>query len=200
MSPPERRPAGLLLAGGGGRRYGKPKALIELGGSLLVDRALHALAAGGCTPVVVVLGAAAEEVMSRAQLAGAIVVHNAHWQSGMGSSLRAGLTALQRQTDAEAALVLLVDTPGIGAAAVGRIAATARPAAIAVATYSGRQGHPVLLGRDHWPDVIRSATGDAGARDYLRAHGQGVQRIPCDDVAEPGDVDVPEDLRTQETI
>ncbi|MDP9240958.1 MAG: NTP transferase domain-containing protein [Actinomycetota bacterium] len=186
-------PAGLLLAAGGGRRYGRPKALVELAGALLVDRALGVLADGGCTPRVVVLGAAADEVISRADLSGSTVVRNAAWESGMASSLRAGLTALQ-DTDADAALVLLVDTPGIGAAAVRRVGAAAAPGAVAVATYAGRPGHPVLLGRDHWAEVIRTAHRDAGAREFLAAHPDLVRQIPCDDVADNADVDVPGDL------
>src|SRR5437588_1746517 len=86
--------AGLLLAAGGGRRYGMPKALVERDGRLLVEHAAQVLRAGGCDPVVVVLGAAADEVRRRADLAGAIVVDNPDWADGMGSSLRAGLAAL----------------------------------------------------------------------------------------------------------
>lgn len=186
-------PAGLLLAAGGGRRYGGPKALVKLGGDLLVDRALRVLTEGGCTPRVVVLGAAADEVISRADLPAATVVRNPAWESGMASSLRVGLTALQ-DTDATAALVLLVDTPGIGAAAVRRVGTAAAPGSVAVATYAGRPGHPVLLGRDHWPEVIRTARGDTGAREFLAAHPDLVRQIPCDDIADNDDVDVPGDL------
>lgn len=164
-----------------------------LDGSTLVDRALRALAAGGCAPLVVVLGARADEVTAAAELPGATVVRNDDWPSGMASSLRAGLTALAG-TDAAAVVVLLVDTPGIGAAAVRRVAGYASPAAVAVGTYAGRPGHPVLLGRDHWAEVIRSATGDAGAREFLAARPELVRSVPCDDVADPSDVDVPGDL------
>lgn len=188
-----RAPAGLLLAAGGGRRYGRPKALVELHGALLVERALRVLAEGGCSPLVVVLGAAADEVLARADLPAAVVVCNTDWESGMASSLRAGLAVLQ-DTDAAAALVLLVDTPGIGAAAVRRVGAAAGPGAVAVATYAGRPGHPVLLGRDHWPEVMRTVTRDTGAREFLAAHPDLVRQIACDDVADNHDVDVPGDL------
>ncbi|PZS36743.1 MAG: molybdopterin-guanine dinucleotide biosynthesis protein A [Pseudonocardiales bacterium] len=186
-------PAGLLLAAGGGRRYGRPKALVQLDGTLLVDRAMRVLADGGCAPLFVVLGAAADEVVARADLPAATVVRNADWESGMASSLRAGLTALQ-DTGATAALILLVDTPGIGAAAARRVAQTTAPDALAVATYAGRQGHPVLLGREHWAEVIRTTRGDAGAREFLATHADLVRQIPCDDVADDDDVDVPGDL------
>jgi CTP:molybdopterin cytidylyltransferase MocA len=185
--------AGLLLAAGEGRRYGGPKALVELDGRLLVERATEVLTAGGCSPVTVVLGARAEEVVTRAGLDGTRTVFNAGWSSGMGSSLRVGLAALAT-TRAEAVVVLLVDTPGIGPEAVRRLAAGGSADSLAVATYGGRPGHPVLLGRDHWTGVARLAEGDTGARPYLAAHPELVRQVPCDDIATGADVDVPADL------
>ncbi|MER7082329.1 nucleotidyltransferase family protein, partial [Saccharopolyspora kobensis] len=118
--------AGVVLAGGAGRRFGMPKALVEHEGALLVERAARVLADGGCSPVLVVLGAAADEVRERADLSGAAVVLNPDWETGMGSSLRVALDALT-STDADAAVVLPVDMPGIGAAAVRRVAELASP-------------------------------------------------------------------------
>ena len=193
MGPLNRTVAGLVLAAGQGRRYGGPKALVELGGRLLVDRAVGVLTDGGCGPVTVVLGASADEVVRRADLGGTRTVLNAAWATGMGSSLRAGLAALA-ETDADAAVVLLVDTPGIGAAAVRRLAGYAAPDAVAVATYDGRRGHPVVLGRQHWAEVARLAEGDAGARPFLLARPELVTPVPCEDIADGADVDVPADL------
>ena len=185
--------AGLLLAAGEGRRYGTPKALVELDGRLLVERAAEVLTAGGCVPVTVVLGAGAEEVVTRAGLDGTRTVLNPAWSSGMGSSLRVGLAALAT-SHAEAVVVMLVDTPDIGPDAVRRLASHASAAALAIATYGGRPGHPVLLGRDHWREVARLAEGDTGARPYLAAHPELVRGVPCDDLAGGADVDVPADL------
>nr|WP_281377708.1 nucleotidyltransferase family protein [Saccharopolyspora hordei] len=179
------------MAAGAGRRFGMPKALVEHQGSLLVERAARVLAAGGCAPVVVVLGAAAEEVRERADLAGATVVVNPDWETGMGSSLRTALDALT-STDADAAVVLPVDMPGVGAEAVRRVAALAAPDALAAAAHDGRRSHPVLLGREHWAGARAAATGDAGARGYLR--DREVALVPCDDVSAGFDVDRPEDL------
>lgn len=184
--------AGLLLAAGEGRRYGRPKALVEHeDGRLFVDRAADVLREGGCAPVFVVLGAAADTVRTAASLEGVSVVDNPLWSTGMGSSLRAGLAALA-STDADAAVVLLVDTPGIPAAAVGRLreaAATDPGTALVMATYGGKRGHPVLLGRAHWDGVAELAVGDVGARPYL-AHRQVIE-VGCDDIADPTDLDVP---------
>jgi CTP:molybdopterin cytidylyltransferase MocA len=182
--------AGLVLAAGGGRRYGGPKALVRHDGQLLVERAVGTVRDGGCAPVVVVLGAAAPEVRASADLGDATAVENPSWRTGMGSSLRVGLQALAG-LDVVAAVVVLVDMPGVTAAAVGRLAALADPTALAMAGYAGRRGHPVLLGRDHWAGVSTLAIGDVGARPYLTAHSTAVQVIPCDDVADDADLDVP---------
>lgn len=178
--------AGLVLAAGAGRRYGMPKALVEHRGRLLVERAVDNLAA--CPYTVVVLGASADEVRARAHLSGATVIVNSRWSTGMASSLRLGLTALFF-TAARAAVVVLVDTPGVTATAVRRVAAGADPMSLVVATYHGVPGHPVLLGRDHWASIDAQVTYDIGAREYLRRHAAMVRLVPCEDIADGEDLD-----------
>lgn len=187
--------AGLLLAAGGGRRLGgHPKALLEWEGRPLVERAAAALREAGCVPVHVVLGAAEAQVRRQARLAGCVVVSNPAWRSGMGSSLRAGLAVLAG-TRAGAALVALVDQPGIGPAAMARVRRAYRsPRTLAAAAYGGVQGHPVLIGAAHFPAVARQVTGDQGARAYLREHAAELLLIECGDIARPGDLDTPADL------
>jgi CTP:molybdopterin cytidylyltransferase MocA len=181
--------AGLVLAAGGGRRYGMPKALVEYEGSLLVERAVRT-ARAVCDPVLVVLGARAVDVWRTADLGGATVLANQDWETGMASSLRTGLDGLRGWPGrVHAALVLLVDMPGMTPAALERMTAQAGPDALAVATYDGVRGHPVLLGRDHWAGVAATATGDEGARRYLADHD--VTEVDCTGLADPTDLDVP---------
>lgn len=182
--------AGVVLAAGGGRRFGRPKALVRWRGELLVERAVRLLAAGGCDPALVVLGAAADEVLATADLGAAAVVVNPDWPTGMGSSLRAGLAAVPAA--ATAVVVTLVDTPGLGPESVRRLAATGADAA--VATYGGVRGHPVLLSRAVLAEVAAAATGDRGAGPWLAAHPQRVRLVPCDGTGDPRDVDEPDDL------
>ncbi|MFG2110823.1 nucleotidyltransferase family protein [Micromonospora chersina] len=184
------RVAGLVLAAGGGRRFGMPKALVRHDGQQLVDRSIAVLRAARCDPVVVVLGAAADDVRARADLDGVTAVDNPDWTTGMGSSLRTGLAALAG-TGAAATVVILVDMPGVTAAAVRRVATGAGRAELVMAGYhNGRSGHPVLLGRDHWAGVAALAVGDVGARPYLRAHAGVVRVVPCADVADDEDLDL----------
>ena len=180
----------MILAAGAGRRYGGPKALVTFQGSLLVQRAAETLAEAGCAPIVVVVGAEAQRV--RAAAPGLDYADNPDWATGMASSLRAGLAAL-RDSPAEAAVVLLVDMPGVTPAAVRRITADTTPQSLVMGGYGDRRGHPVLLGRDHWAGVAATASGDRGARDYLRAHDDQVRVVPVADVADDVDLDTPED-------
>ncbi|MFG1955804.1 NTP transferase domain-containing protein [Micromonospora sp. NPDC048830] len=175
--------AGVLLAAGAGIRYGGPKALVDgwLAG------AATALRDGGCDPVLVVLGAAADEARHLVPN-GAEVVVAADWAEGMGAALRAGLSAAEA-TAAAAALVHLVDLPDVGPAVVRRLLAAAAPDALARAIYRSAPGHPVLLGREHWNDVVATAVGDQGARAFLRAHAEVVE-IECGDIADGHDVDL----------
>lgn len=170
--------AGLVLAAGEGRRFGGPKAPYVLDGERLVDRAVRVLSAAGCAPVVVVLGAWVGDVP------GATVVVNDDWASGMGSSLRAGLAALEHLA-VDRVLVTLVDLPGLTAEGVRRLVET--PGDLAQAAYDGERGHPVVLGRDHWAGVVATAEGDRGARAYLSQHE--VALVEVGDVASGDDLD-----------
>ena len=175
---------------------GTPKALVDdpAGGSF-VERGVRVLRAGGCSPVVVVVGAEASRATVLATAAGADVVVDApDWAQGQSASLRAGLTALG-STDAEVACILLVDLPDVGAAVVERVVTSsvgAGRAALARAAYLGVPGHPVVMGRDHWQGVLDVSTGDQGARDYLAAHDHRL--VECGDLATGRDVDTRADL------
>jgi CTP:molybdopterin cytidylyltransferase MocA len=173
---------GVLLAAGAGSRYGSPKILAE--GGAWLRAATAALLEGGCSEVLVVVGAA------EAQLpAGATAVYNPQWREGMGTSLRAGLNAALA-TEATLAVVHLVDTPDIGADVVVRLVAAGNDTGLARAFFGERPGHPVLLGRKFWVQAADAAKGDAGARDFLRGRTD-VVRVQCEDLATGLDHDHP---------
>jgi nicotine blue oxidoreductase len=92
-------------------------------------------------------------------------------------------------------VIALADQPLVGAEAVRRlIAAHASGATVVVAAYDGKPRNPVLIDRVHWPAVIELATGDAGARPFLRAYPNLVTLVECGDTGSPVDIDTPEDL------
>ena len=192
--------AGVLLAAGEGSRFGQPKALVELNGQTLAERGVGLLRAGGADPILVVTGAVP------LQLDGTLTVDNPQWRTGMGSSLRAALQALtggargpdtgpEIGTAIGAVVVALADQPLVGAEAVARLIAAYRGgASVAVAAYDGQPRNPVLLAREHWPEVIATATGDQGARTFLRTRPELVTLVECGDTGRPDDIDTPEDL------
>ncbi|ADD42215.1 nucleotidyltransferase family protein [Stackebrandtia nassauensis] len=184
--------AGLVLAAGAGTRFGRPKALVEYRGATLLDRAVTILREGGCETVYGVLGISAYAARARSATA-FTPVYNPRWHTGMGSSLRAGLAALDREH--EGVVVLLVDQPGISPVSVRRVReAHALGALVAMAVYNGRRGHPVCFDRGLWPEIAEAAHDDVGAREFLRAHPDLITEVACDGLGDPRDIDTPADL------
>jgi len=174
-----------VLAAGAGTRFGGPKQLAEVEGTPLVAR-VCAVAAPWAP--LVVLGARADEV--RAAVIDAQVVVADDWATGQAASLRAGVAAL---ADADAALVLLADMPFVTRAVCEAVISAGEGHDAARATYDGRPGHPVLLGRAVL-DAVPSLSGDQGARDLLTRFD--VATVDATGLADPTDIDTPEDLPT----
>ena len=173
--------AGVVLAAGEGRRFGGPKAPFEFEGERLVDRAVRVLREAGCDPVFVILGA------WEGQVDDALVIVNHGWEEGMGSSLRIALKWVNATTEADYALITLVDLPGLTSEAVTRVIDA--PAGIAVAGFDGERGHPVRIPRSHFRELIDIVAGDEGARNFLALH-DSVQLVEVADVAGGADLDL----------
>ena len=181
---------GVVLAAGEGRRFGGVKLAAELDGTPVLDHAVAALlAVPAIERIVVVLGADAEVVSSRADLGAVEAVTCDGWREGIAASLRAGFEALAA---AEAIVVTLGDQPLITPQAIAAIVdqADAREPAVR-ATYEGRPGHPVLIKRALFA-AVGTLRGDAGARDLLATSGVG--ELECGHLCRPDDIDRPEDL------
>jgi molybdenum cofactor cytidylyltransferase len=193
------RVAALVLAAGRGSRFGgdAPKPLARLGRRSLLGHAVAAASASGLRPVLVVVGYRGDEVAAAAGTL-AEIVENPDWEQGMATSLRAGLAALLPDPSVSAVAVALADQPRVGAEAYRRLVAAHRGGAeLAVATYDGERGHPVLIGRSHWDEVMK-LTGDEGARSLLARHP--VEMVACDDTGQAADVDTPDDLAALEAV
>ena len=171
--------AGVLLAAGAGTRYGMPKVCAENGRWLRA--CVAALKDGGCDDVVVVLGAAIVDVPAPAR---AVLAQD--WADGLSASVRAGIAAV----DAQYAVLHAVDTPDVGADAIRRVLDAARSSAsgLARAHYHGRPGHPVVIAREHWPELLAALRGDEGARPFLSGR-KDVIAVDCADLASGQDID-----------
>lgn len=177
---------GIVLAAGAGTRYGRPKALArDDEGTPWVARAVDTLSRAGCAPVFVVLGARRHDAAELVPPA-ATIVEATQWADGLSASVRAGLDAASA-TAATAALIVPVDVPELTASACARVMAVSAPDVVRQAVYAGQAGHPVLIGRAHWPQLSRQLHGDRGARSYVRAHG--ATPVECGDLWHGRDVD-----------
>src|SRR3954451_5662162 len=174
--------AAAVLAAGAGTRMGAPKAELVIDSERLLDRAVRAAVDAGCEPVVAVVrrGTAVRD---------AVAVVNPEPERGMRSSLA---LAVEAMPTVEALAVLLVDTPGIGAAAVGSVCAAWRPGRIAIGRYAGRRAHPTVMSPALWSEALALAGPDEGARALLATRSALVDEV--DVPGDPADVDTPADL------
>jgi len=183
----------VVLAAGAGSRFGGGKLLADFGGRSLIEATLDGLRGGPVDEIIVVVGSEGERLRSVSTALGDRVVENPSWAEGMSTSVRAGLGACSPGT--RAAVVTLADQPLVGAGAVARLVeAFEGGAQVAVATYDGRPLNPALFAREVWPLLRREMSGDRGARVSLALHPELVTEVPCDDVADPADVDTMDDL------
>ena len=190
----------ILLAAGRGSRFGGGKLLAPYLGRTLIEATLEGLREAPVDEIIVVVGQQAEELRRVCEPYGVRVVENPGWEKGMSTSVRAGLATTK--PEARAAVVLLADQPLVGSEAVARlVAAYETGASVAVATYGGTPRNPVLFAREVWPLLERELSGDEGARGFIRRHPELMTEVPCDDVADPADVDTVEDLgRLEERV
>ncbi|QWC84087.1 NTP transferase domain-containing protein [Nocardioidaceae bacterium] len=170
---------------------GGPKALlIEPGGRPWLQRAVEVLQGAGIDDVVVVLGAAphAADLLAPRVRAQVRVTVAEDWSDGPDATLRAGLLTLAQDALVTSAVVSLVDLPDLVPPVVRRVldATGGATTALGRATYGGRPGHPVVLGRDHWEAAPAS-------RRALLAGADAV-RVECGDLATGADLDRPTDL------
>jgi molybdenum cofactor cytidylyltransferase len=180
----------VLAAGRGVRMGGTPKQLLLLDGRPLLQHVLDAAAAAALEDLVVVLGHEADRIAPELRPApGARVVVNPRHEEGQSTSLSVALETMPSR--ASAALVMLGDQPEVRADAIRAVIAAAGDAPVVRASYGGVPGHPVLLARSLWPELVRGR-GDAGARGLIAARGERPALVEVGGTA-PADIDTPED-------
>jgi molybdenum cofactor cytidylyltransferase len=182
------RSAGLIiLAAGGSNRMGRPKQLLPWREGTLLRHAARTALSTPCRPVVVVLGC--EEEACRRELAGldVNVATNEHWSSGQGGSLAAGIRVLQAHSPAiEAALVMLVDQPGVTTEYLNELLQLWEAGhAIAATRYEESGGVPAVFDRCYFTELA-SLSGDRGARGLIareaRQTALAVPALPLKDL------------------
>jgi len=188
------RVAAIVLAAGAASRMGKLKQLLPYGGQTLVEHAVGQAAQAGFAPVIVVVGAEAQEVRAALASAQVEIVANEEWRLGMGSSLAAGARRLEEMdADWAAVAVLLADQPLVRAEHLREMwellkGGTAKAVA---AQYNGTLGVPALFRREMIGALVSLAPG-AGAQRLLRDSGKEIAAFALPEAAL--DIDTPEDF------
>ncbi|MET0626155.1 MAG: nucleotidyltransferase family protein [Pyrinomonadaceae bacterium] len=184
----------VVLAAGSSSRMGRPKQLLRFGGETLLRRAAHAALGAGCDPVVVVTGAHAAQTRGELRGLGVIEVENLLWETGMGSSVRAGVEALlEAHAEAAAVVLMLCDQPLVNADVVAGLVAAHRETGLDVVAsqYGGSFGVPALFGRALFGELTR-LEGQAGAKQVIKRHASSAHFVPFH--GGEIDVDTPDDF------
>ncbi|MBI2614260.1 MAG: nucleotidyltransferase family protein [Gemmatimonadetes bacterium] len=184
--------AGIILAAGESRRMGFPKALLLYRGKTFLEGVLAAGVAAGLEPSVVVLGPDAFKILNAVDLGTAIVARNERPETGQIGSIKHGISAIINRP-VDAAVVWPVDQPHVlvGTVELLILEFRARHAAIAIPTYHGRRGHPVLFGKAVFQELL-DAPQDVGARAVTQAEAARVAEVPVEDPAVLEDIDTPD--------
>ena len=185
-----------LLAAGGSSRFGRPKALVELGGVSLVRRMATELAAVASPVLVVAPPKAGAIALELSGIAGARVVVNRRPARGMGSSISCAARALAHfAPEAEALLVALVDQPLVSRELLAQLVVAGSSSSAGLRTAAcdygeGVVGPPAFFPGSSFP-ALSALDGDRGAREVLAASGAALALVPF-----PGgrvDLDTPAD-------
>ena len=188
------RTAAIILSAGAATRMGQLKQLLVYRGRTLLQHSIDQAVGAGFEPIIVVAGSGFQ--MLHDSIAGQPVemVQNENWQSGMGSSIIAGMQALLEQDEVPFAVAILVaDQPLIEAKhlAAMRQLLFSTETSIVAAQYSGTIGVPAMFKHELFHALI-SLPSEAGARNLLRASDAKVSPFPLAEAAI--DIDTPEDF------
>jgi molybdenum cofactor cytidylyltransferase len=191
--PPSEKTAAVILAAGASRRMGTPKQLLQLAGQSLLHRAAWTALSSSCRPVIVVVGAHADQL--RRELSGldVIVAENPAWTDGIGTSVRCGIEAVRRQRAVDSVVLTLCDQPRVTPRLIDQLIDTHRRtgAPIVACEYAATVGVPALFSHALF-DELTALDGETGAKQVIARHPDDVVRVPFPPAA--FDVDTPEDF------
>jgi molybdenum cofactor cytidylyltransferase len=189
------RPVGaVVLAAGMSRRMGQSKILLPwTNRKTIIEHIIEQLLLSRIDHIIVVTGYRGDEVRARAEQLGVEVVHNPYYETGeMLSSLKAGLRAMPDHI--AAALIVLGDQPRLQPKVIGQVlmAYAEGEGDIVAPSYQMRRGHPILISRRYWPELLALPDGSA-PRDVINAHQDRIAYVNVDTDSVLGDVDTPQD-------
>lgn len=171
----------ILAAGASSRMNGQPKQLLEFEGKTLLRRAAETALSSNLRPIVIVLGANAEKLLPEIKDLPVLTAINENWASGMGGSIKTGLSVLLAENpDIGAAILMLCDQPFVTAEILNRLAETFQKTKkpIAACQYAETLGVPALFAREMFAE-LSDLQGDAGAKTVIKKHSANVAQMPA---------------------
>jgi molybdenum cofactor cytidylyltransferase len=182
------RVGAVILAAGASRRFGSPKQLVVVDGRPLHEYAIDAAMAAGLAPVLAVVPIWLTRP-SRLDDGRLPWIRNPFPERGMSLSLRLGFDALGDEADA--AVILLGDQPGVTSDRIASLLAARGDRPVVASVADGILAPPILVERSHF-DVVGGLSGDIGLRQILLANPDLVISVPV--AGHPPDIDTPDDL------
>lgn len=169
----------LILAAGNSSRLGRPKQLLEIKSSTLINHTIDEAVKVPCQGRVLVLGAYNEKIKEKLPHKDVVIVYNENWEMGMASSIQVGLNYLINTHDPDQVLVLLCDQPFINQKLMEQLIKLKREGqkGIVGSSYGGIVGVPVLFDKKYFPDLL-ALKGKEGAKKLLKKFGDDVGSIP----------------------
>ena len=185
----------IILAAGESKRMGKPKQLLPLGKSTLLEQAIDNLLNSSVDETIVVLGHKAEEITEKIANKPVKVVINPDYQQGMSTSIVAGLIMVDPRS--QAVMLALGDQPLVTSRTINQLieAFNKNRKGIAVPTYQGRRGHPIIFDIKYKAELFK-LKGDIGGREIIQNHPKDVFMVAVDSESVISDIDTQEDYKT----
>ena len=167
----------LLLAAGASTRMGRPKQLLPYHGRTLLRHAAETAVVAGCAPIVLVTGALHDELLAEIVGLPILAVHNPDWETGMASSIRAGLAAVAAAAP-RAVLVILTDQPLVTPELLRQLIVQqqATQAPIVAAAYGETLGVPAIFDKSLLPELLK-LQGAQGAGRLIARLGAAVGQV-----------------------
>jgi molybdenum cofactor cytidylyltransferase len=190
----------IILAAGASTRMGSPKQLLPYQDNTLLQYSIDVALSTGFSPVIVVIGAMAQDILPIINNDRITIVENQEWQEGLGSSVRIGISTLMDQSPlVESAILMLCDQPFVTNSLLHQLVETkiATHKKIVASTYKNTAGVPVLFDKSFFPELLQ-LQGQDGAKKLLIQHSAEVATVPFPEGAI--DIDTPEDYDTFITV
>jgi len=184
--------AALILAAGQSKRMGQPKMLLPWGETTVLGQVIFTFKTASVDDILVVTGGAREEVEALVGTSARTVFNPRYVEGEMLSSVQAGLADLKSKV--EAALIGLGDQPQVRERSVRLILEEYQKseASIVVPSYKMRRGHPWLVARIHWDEILEMRL-PASLRNFLNNHQNDIHYVDVDNNSIIQDMDTPED-------